>query len=390
VAYDSTHHRYLVVWIDERKRDVRGRDIYGRLFTADGTPVRGAFRISGPAATGDEFEPAVAYDPTHDQYLVVWRDDRRSGTRGWDLYGQRLTATGRRTSGNFRISGPGATDHEYAPAVAYNSVHRQFLVVWEDTRDYGTRHRDVFGRRIKAGGTPAGDDFRISGPSATEEDQAPAVTFNTTHRQFLVVWADARTTQAQIRGRRIRAAGIPAGGDFRISGPEAGIGSWPAVTTNPIHDQYLIAWVDDRNAGERGLDVYARRIKAGGSPAGGDFRISSAGATADEYDPEVAFDTTSLRYVAVWADERKTSTRGWEIYGRVIGPDGSPAGGDFRISGRLAIAEESTPAVAANPTHRQFLTVWTDARHLAADGMEVFGRRVRTSGTPVGGDFPIS
>ena len=133
------------------------------------------FRISGPGATSDEWDPAVAYNPTNHRYLVVWSDDRNEGSRGTDIYGQLLAADGTRIGGDFRISGPAATSYEYDPAVAYNPASNQYLVVWRDRRNDATRGWDIYGRRVKATGKPAGGDFRISGPAATDNEFGPVV-----------------------------------------------------------------------------------------------------------------------------------------------------------------------------------------------------------------------
>ena len=47
-----------------------------------------------------------------------------------------------------RISGPGAKGTDEYPAVAWNDSANQFLVVWADYRNYDTRNEDVFGRRV--------------------------------------------------------------------------------------------------------------------------------------------------------------------------------------------------------------------------------------------------
>jgi len=90
VAYNSTSNQYLVVWKDWRNDATRGDDIYGRRVKASGKLAGGDFRISGPAATSNELGPVVAYNPTSNQYLVAWYDWRSGATRGSDIYGRRI------------------------------------------------------------------------------------------------------------------------------------------------------------------------------------------------------------------------------------------------------------------------------------------------------------
>jgi len=380
VAYNSTSNQYLVVWSDERKKVTRGSDIYGQRFAANGTQIGNNFRISDPAATSNEWAPAVAYNPTSNQYLVAWRDDREEGTRGDDIYGQRVKANGNLTGGDFRISGTAATSDERSPMVAHNSATNQYLVVWLDHRDEGTRGWDVYGRRVKASGRLAGGDFRISGPAATDDEWEPAVAYNPTSNQYLVVWEDKRnyaTRKWDIYGRRVKAGGNLAGGDFRISGTAATSDDGePAVAYNPTSNQYLVVWRDYRNSGTRGYDIYGRRIKAGGNPAGGDFRISGTAATSGEWDAAVAYNPTSNQYLVVWKDSRNLVTRGSDIYGRRVKAGGRLAGGDFRISGPAATFGELWPTVACNPAGNQYLVVWQDGRKEGTRGWDIYGQRV--------------
>ena len=58
---------------------------------ADGARIGGDFRISGPNATSNDADPAVAWNQTANQYLVVWQDGRNHSTRGCDIYGRRVT-----------------------------------------------------------------------------------------------------------------------------------------------------------------------------------------------------------------------------------------------------------------------------------------------------------
>jgi hypothetical protein len=84
-AAEGTH---LVVWTDDRNGN---DDIYGQFVAGGGALVGPAFAIAGEGAA--EQSPAVAYDPTHDEYLVVWQrwDDK---TESWDIYGRRVAGDG--------------------------------------------------------------------------------------------------------------------------------------------------------------------------------------------------------------------------------------------------------------------------------------------------------
>ncbi|MBN2112668.1 MAG: hypothetical protein JW785_00915 [Acidimicrobiia bacterium] len=117
-----------------------------------------------------------------------------------------------------------------------------------------------------------------------------------------------------------------------------------------------------------------------GSPAppvfGKDFRISGAAALSDEIGAAAAWNSDNNDFLVVWRDGRdRAGGRGYEIYGRHVGADGSVLGPDFRISGPAAVDDEQDPGVAHSATSRQ---VWTDGR--AGTATDIYGRRVAAGG----------
>ncbi len=130
------------------------------------------FRISDMGPDGDvNFaasiltswdEPAVAYNSTADEYLVVWNgDDDSAGLADdeFEIYGQRLDAlTGAEVGTNdFRISDMGpdgrARSDAESPAVAYNPNADEYLVVWvgdDDTGALADGEGEIYAQRLDA------------------------------------------------------------------------------------------------------------------------------------------------------------------------------------------------------------------------------------------------
>jgi hypothetical protein len=370
------------------------------LVAVGGTGARGAegipddFRISGPGATDAEIMPAVAWNDAADQYLVVWEDSRNNATRADDIYGQILTEAGARVGSNFRISGTGATADDLTPAVVWNGTAQEYLVVWQDARNEATRGTDIYGQRVSATGSLLGSNFRVVGKGATTEDSDAAVVWNGTSNQYLIVWEDDRrvaTRGQDLYGRLLAADGTPDGGDFRISGPGAtALEGDPAVSWSGTANEYLVAWIDGRNLATRNRDIYGQRLSATGAAVGANFRISGPGATTAEDYPAVAWDDLHDQYLVVWVDWRQQSTRSLDIYGQVLTGAGDSLGGNFRVVGTGGVYEENFPAVAWNGTTRQYLVVWHDGRAQVTRGWEIYGQRVSYQGSRVGPDFQVS
>lgn len=184
-----------------RDTATRGIDVRGRRVSAAGEPQGKDFRISGTSAVADDKVPQVAWNGA--EYLVVWEDWRLDPGRQTDIYGRRVSAASAPIGANFRICGPGAVGWDWTPGVAWDDYMGQYLVVWQDERDYGTRGADICGRRLVSTGARVGGDFRISGTGSTSE-HGPAVAWGGT--EHLVVWQDARGVPASGRdvyGRRV-------------------------------------------------------------------------------------------------------------------------------------------------------------------------------------------
>jgi len=372
IAFNDTDHEYLVVWSDLRRQVTRGADIYLRRIGADGSLHGKEVRLS-PAGTADDESPAVAYNPAANQYLVAW-------AREWSIYGQIVAADGTKAGPAFLIQGPGAISDCHSPAVAYNSDADEYLVVWTDWRDFATRREDIYGRRVAADGTPVGADSRIGGAEAAARDTQPAVAYNPDRGEYFVVWQDGRSyndRKEDIYGRRVAADGTPRGKDRRISGPRATAEEWfPAVAYNPASGQYLVVWQDWRKAATRGWDVYGRRLAGTGAPAAPDFRISGLGARADDVHPSLALNSGDDSYLVVWADWRLGAARGADVFGKALPATGAAIGSDFRISGPKATADENWPVAAYNAEADEFLVVWEDYRNEATRNVDVFARRL--------------
>jgi hypothetical protein len=150
--------------------------------------------------------PAVAYNGTVNEYLVVWsgNDDKAPLANGeYEVFGQRLNAvTGMEVGANdFRISHMGPDGNPdfaaFSPAVAYNGAANEYLVVWsgdDNTAPLVNDEFEDFGQRLDAAtAAPVGvNDFRLSdmGPNGNPDFAAfgPAVAYNGAANEYLIVW----------------------------------------------------------------------------------------------------------------------------------------------------------------------------------------------------------
>lgn len=434
VAYNSSGNEFLVVWKGDTSEGVlvdNEFEIFGQRINASTGVEVGTddFRISDMGPNGDAdydaFEPAVAYNPTNNEYLVVWEGEDDEGSlvpNEFEIYGQRLNAaTGAEVGTNdFRISdmGPDGNPSYNAelPDVVYNATNGEYLVVWRGDEDsIGIGEDEIFGQRIIAstGAETGTNDFRISdmgteGSSAFDATD-PAVAFNSTDGEYLVVWSgddnvDTVTNEMEIFGQRLTAStGAEVGtNDFRISdmGPEGDISyeaEFPDVAYNSTDNQYLVVWSgDDFTAplveGEH--EIFGQRLSAAGEAVGdNDFQISAMGPNGDAaYDaafPNVHYNSLYNEYFVIWTaddDSGALIDNEYEVYGRqVVADTGAFAGSQVRLSdmgtdgvASRGVLSETPLGLAYSTTEKAYLLAWQaddDDSGLADNEWEIFGQR---------------
>jgi hypothetical protein len=384
------------------------------------SPVGSDFRISNvgadTVAARDGTDPAVAYNPTANEYLVVWRADGLATDDQFEIFGQRVSAAGAELGADFRISNAvdvGATRDASDPAVAYNSTSNEYLVVWRANQLAATIGEfEVFGQRVSAAGAELGVDFRIS-TVGTDTDtlrfpNEPAVAYGSTPNEYLVTWdGDGLATddENEIFGQRVSATGAEVGTDFQISNATAVSPTRDAfrsaVAYGSAPNEYLVTWQGDQLAAtDEEFEIFGQRVNADGTEDGSDFRISTVGTDTDTLRsplfPAVAYGSTPNEYLVTWDGDGLATNDEVEIFGQRLDAAGAEVGtNDFRIStagmdtdtARAAAA----PAVAYSGAANEYLVAWNGDGLATNNEFEIFGQRLDAAGAEVGtNDFRIS
>jgi hypothetical protein len=287
VAYSIVSDEYLIVWHGDDLVDGEFEIFGQRLDASTGAEVGvDDFRLSHMGPDGDTnhgaFRPSVAYSTVSDEYLVVWHgDDLVDGE--FEIFGQRLDASTGAEVGvdDFRLShmGPdGNVDYEASyPAIAYNTVGNEYMIVWEGDSLVAGRY-EIFSQRVNAStGAEVGvDDFRLSDMGWTNswDALAPAIAYNSVGNEYMIVWHGDREDvvwdgEYEIWGQRVNAAtGEEVGAnDFRLSnmGPD-GTSAYdalhPAIAYNSVGNEHMIVWEGDGNTGnliDEEFEIFGKR-----------------------------------------------------------------------------------------------------------------------------------
>ena len=340
-AYNSGRgDEYIVTWQD--RRSGTDYDIFAVILNSyRGEPVSTEIHVCD--SVDDQCVPSVAYNSVSDEYLIVW-EDRRSGT-DYDIFAQLLDGDGGFILANFAVSSVIGRD-ERAPRVVYNDVVDDYLVVWDEESASGDT--DIMGQILDGDGTPIGSAFVICDYSGNQ--QSPAVAFNSTSDEYLIVWMDFRyySFESDVFGQVIDKNGALVGGDFDVNA-DSGDQDFPAVAYNPDRDTYLVVWEDWRYSDP---DIRAQELYSDGLPRGDFFDITWD--TASQRNPSICYNTGESRYLVVWQDDWEGSL---DIFAQKLDVDAYPLDDYARLSDEVATHIE--PAVCANTEADEYLAVWS-------------------------------
>jgi hypothetical protein len=371
IAYNSVRNQYLVVW-EVAHSDVY-HDIYAQRLSGDGRLLSGFSLATGHSQTN----PAVAYDPVNDRYLVVWAYDYYGDGHDWDVYGTFIPWNGPEYGFTaWPICAWGSNEGHPAVAYAAAETQREFLVVWKSEATGVPGY--ISGRRITAaGGFPTTDGFEIS--RGTQIRDFPDVAYNLHRNEYLVTWdLELSASNIDIWGMRLRGDGVPLTGGNN-NPPTVGefvIAGWPSFEAAPAvaacdkADQYLVAWQSDQAPAEHNYAIYARYLDGDAIPDWNVYEIDDT--TSPELNVDVACNWAGNRYLLAW-QSRYANPINYGIIARTAWPNES-LGPYLEVRPPGSSRDREYPAVAGGRTG--FLLAWEHQRD--SDGnRDIHGRLVQ-------------
>jgi hypothetical protein len=355
VAYSPQHHQYLVVWQNQWPGN---KDIYGQRVSEHGE-LLSWFAIS--AGTNDRVDPAVAYDPVRDRYLVVWSYDYGGGD--FDIRGRFVPWNGENLGNEIIISQ--TLNGEYHPQVAYGYTRDAFTVTWMS--DNATNPSFIAARQVwAADGTFPGDAFRVSNMSADECD-FPDIAYNLHRNEWLVVWDQWVGGDLDVYGVRMAGDGTVIGSGIFAIYATASQEQRPSVTSCHLLDQYLVVFEREYDDPPYDPDIWMRYVDGDGIP-GASFEVGAT--TTSQLEPDVACNSAGNSYLIVWQDMWTDSYFG--ITAREAGSNGFPRS-DYVIISSGTNENRIYPAVGGGSS--QFLITWVhDISRAKAAYKDIYGR----------------
>ena len=314
------------------------------------TPLYTAFLIADQSA--DITSSSLAYNSTDHVYLAVWCHHQANGV---GVFARTISETGVLGS-IYPVSDTSADANRCDPDVAYDPNHNNFLVVWQLQQG---ANFNVHGRLFYPG-TLLGNDISFS-DSYSSSATPPAVSFANTSDEFLVVWSLWSGAPSSIIGQRLTYDGVKLGGNLVIAPGHDTLSNYdPDIAYNISRNEYLLVYtrLDTNAPGGPNKDIFGWRLTHDVIKLGSELEIAFY--TPQENNPSVAALPTAApesgRYLVAYQITYDIGDS--DIWSQVVYGDGTVTP-QLVIQGTNAF--ETLPAVAASPSGRNFLVTWTSS-----------------------------
>ncbi len=300
LASSSRTANYLVAWTATYEYSSWYYP-YAQLWTSTGLTLNLPMTLSDtPIHYYHHDAPAIAYNETANQYLVVWANAHY-------IYGQLLSATTGVTV-NQNLTLPAYYTAVAHPTIASNTQDSQYMIVWIEHTD---THNKLWCQRLDNQGNLIATPLTVA--TMIAPDTQPQVVYNSSAREYMVVWRDQRWyspnefPKTDIYAQRLSANGIPLdnpatttvdestmGVNFAISYGNDYIDKDPAIAYHAQRGEYLIAW-------ERSGNICLQRVSTDGQLLDASFLLAVG--NNDQFAPVISADGTDKSYLVVWQEQ---------------------------------------------------------------------------------------
>ena len=312
-----------------------------------------------------------------------------------------------------------------------------YVAVWWTAENNSS---DVFARRYKADGTPAGDAFLVNTVAANNQGGAAVTALP--DGGFVIAWHSVAgqwmsATSGTIQQQRYDSNGVKLGAEQTVNSyTGTSLKRFPSLTT--LNDGgWVVAWGSNTQPGDPDWGNYAQRYDAQGQKVGGETHLNSYTtgpqanvivaalvdggwvATWTSYAQDGSANGVYLQrftaanqpvggeiranvttagdqlyvsatgladggWVSVWASNLQDGS-GYGAYARVFNADGTARTGEVQLN-QITAGDQYQISVQGL-ADGSFMTAWSS---YDAAGYAVKGRRIDAQGLPLGGEVELS
>lgn len=239
VQFDSVNNRFFVAWEDART-GYSSYDVWGRLYDTNGNPVGIEKDLTNNEANS-QCEPWIAFDPTHQQYMVVYESGITADNGPFSLEARIFDKDLNQIGSTITIAtGSDAVDYNF-PTVEYCTQTQRYLVTWNND-DISTADwwGNIWGKIFDSSGNVVVDTFEIKSGEYVRTDIVPYYSSS-----FFVSFNSKGTSgSGLIWGKMIASNGTIFGGDIQLSTSPSALADWANLGVG--NNKIFVGWEDIR------------------------------------------------------------------------------------------------------------------------------------------------
>jgi hypothetical protein len=201
------------------------REVWARLFSADGAPKGGEFRVNQENDGLQQF-PTVAMS-AEGQFVVAWESQDQDGD-GFAVYARMYDAAGVAQGDEFLVNT--TTDGDQDKPEAGMDGLGNFVITWNNVDG-----DEIDAQRFNAAGVRLGTEFNVN-PRTKGTFSSVAMSRD---GRFLVAWTGGRGTNFDAFAVLFGSDGEPLTAEYRVNTTVAGGQQSPAVA---VGDQFVTVW----------------------------------------------------------------------------------------------------------------------------------------------------
>ncbi|MEM8556795.1 MAG: T9SS type A sorting domain-containing protein [Bacteroidota bacterium] len=324
----------------------------------------------------NQSHPSVSVAPDGD-FVIAWQSDNQEANYG--IFAQRYAADGTPQGKEFQVNTFTEGNQQYSSVDV--DADGDFVIAWESFARDGSNY-DIFAQRYKADGTPEGSEFLVY--TLTRRDQRRPSVGVDADGDFVIAWQgnNPNGNGVDIYAQRYTADGTPQGSEFRVNTYTPSGQTLASVGVDADGD-FVIAWQSDGQDGF-GFGINAQRFAADGTPQGSEFQVNTYTAINQSH-PSVGIDTDG-DFVIAWGSFGQDGSD-YGIYAQRYAADGTPQGGEFQVNTFTPITQ-GRPSVAVD-ADGDFVISWSS---LYQDGHDygIYAQRYASDGVPQGPEFLVN
>ena len=349
----------IVTWQDQRSGNY---DIYVQRVNASGIVQWTPNGVAICTATGDQISPAIVSDGAGGA-IVTWQDGR-NGTSNYDIYVQRVNASGVVQWTTNGVAVCTSLGNQQYPAIVSDGLSGA-IVAWQDQR---SGNWDIYAQRVFASGGVGVADNGVAVCAAAGDQTLPTIASDGAGGAF-VTWQDFRNGNYDIYAQRVNA--VPA-----VQWTANGV----ALCTATGHQQYptiifdgvgnaIVTWEDYR--GGAAHDIYAQKVNASGAVQWTTDGVAICTVSGDQQVPAIVSDGAGGAIVT-WQDNRALSA---DIYAQRVNALGTVQWTANGVALCTVPGDQYSPVIASDGANGAIVT-WYDIR-----SWDIYAQRVNALGT---------